>query len=136
MALLVRWICYACRNIASTDRQQKPCDIMYRPQEIRGGRLKLPLTLDVEPKPQRRGKRVADLGNCDVRWKAPSIRVDVVPICIGSIGILVRKEDFRLARLDKRRDESGREQAKKELGVLSLVHRRPIDEFKEIEMYR
>ncbi|KAK1128421.1 hypothetical protein K0M31_002886 [Melipona bicolor] len=56
------------QNIASTDRQQKPCDIMYRPQEIRGGRLKLPLTLNVEPKPQRRGKRVADLGNCDVRW--------------------------------------------------------------------
>lgn len=46
------------------------------------------------------------------------MRADIVPICIESIGIPVRKEDFRLARLDKRRDESGTEQTKKELGEI------------------
>lgn len=49
-------------------------------------------------------------------WIASGIRVDIVPILIESIGIPVRKEDFRLARLDKRRDdESGTEETKKEL---------------------
>ena len=38
-------------------------------------------------------------------------------ICIESIGIPVRKEDFRLARLDKRRDESETEQTEKKNSV-------------------